>query len=281
MLIYTYKSDPITHCVALTLILEGVKTFILLTLPFLSTHFTSVSGYRIFHGLSPKYFSDSYCGSVKTNFNFRDNLKLRPNNITMLDNIIASTFNDIPFHIRSSLNVKLFKTHYKRFHSTFSWLSIALFFLSKSFFLSNWIWKTFLSNEIYANKEYIYIYSTARYQLDHKIIIYYYLTAGDITVLAVLIFDVLIYSRITYIVHKILLSIFSKQSNFLQFHFTQLCYTSSGYETHRKLMLLMKSLGFCFCAWPQWGMTSDADFRRENLLWVPAFDKMSNAVPPG
>ena len=67
----------------------------------------SVSGYRIFHGLSPKYFSDSFRDSVKKDFNLRDNLKLHPNNITMLDNTIASTFNDIPLHIRSSLNVKL------------------------------------------------------------------------------------------------------------------------------------------------------------------------------
>ena len=92
----------------------------LLTLPFLSKHFTSVSGYRIFHGLSPKYFSDSFRDSVKKDFNLRDNLKLHPNNITMLDNAIASTFNNIPLHIRSSLNVKLFKTHSKRFYSTFS-----------------------------------------------------------------------------------------------------------------------------------------------------------------
>ena len=40
----------------------------LLELPFL----TSESGYRIFHGLSPKYFSDSFHVSVKTNFNLRD-----------------------------------------------------------------------------------------------------------------------------------------------------------------------------------------------------------------
>ena len=81
---------------------------------FLFKHFTSLSGYKIFHGLSPKYFSDCYRGSVKTNFNLRDNLKLYPNNITMvLDNIIASTFHDKPLYIPSSLNVKLFKTHSK------------------------------------------------------------------------------------------------------------------------------------------------------------------------
>ena len=88
----------------------------LLTLPFLSKHINLVSGYRIFHRLSPKYFSDSFRGSVKTNFNLRDNLNLRPNNITVLDNIIASTVNDIPLHTRSSFNVKLSKTHSKRFH---------------------------------------------------------------------------------------------------------------------------------------------------------------------
>ena len=74
----------------------------LLTLLFLFKHFTSVSGYRIFRGLSPKYFSDSFRASVNTSFSLRDNLKLHPNNITMLDNIIAYTFNDIPLLIPSS-----------------------------------------------------------------------------------------------------------------------------------------------------------------------------------
>ena len=40
--------------------------------------------YRIFHGLSPKYFSDCFHASVKANFNLRDNLKLHPTNITMI-----------------------------------------------------------------------------------------------------------------------------------------------------------------------------------------------------
>ena len=54
-----------------------------------------------------------------------------------IDNTFASTFNEIPLHIRSTLNVKLFKTHSKRFHSTFSRLNVALlFFLSKRFFLA-------------------------------------------------------------------------------------------------------------------------------------------------
>ena len=35
----------------------------------------------------------------------------------MLDNIITSAFTDILLHVCSSMNVKLFKTHSKRFHS--------------------------------------------------------------------------------------------------------------------------------------------------------------------
>ena len=61
----------------------------------------------------------------------------------MLDNTIASTFNDIPLHIRSSLNVKLFKAHSKRFYSTFSWLSTAFLFF---FFLSKRLFCFFLAN---------------------------------------------------------------------------------------------------------------------------------------
>ena len=108
-------------------------------------------------GLALNIFQILFCGSVKTNFNLRDNLKLLPNNITMLDNIIASIFNDIPLHIRSSLNVELFKTHCKRFYSTFGGLIIASFFLERvsSFFLANFE-KYFLSSEIYASKR-IYI----------------------------------------------------------------------------------------------------------------------------
>ena len=48
------------------------------------------------------------------------------------------TLNNIPLHIRSSLNVKLFKTHSKRFYSTFSWLSTAFlfsFFWVRDFFV--------------------------------------------------------------------------------------------------------------------------------------------------
>ena len=72
----TFNAERVSRLAAFSLYL--------LTLPFLSKHFTSVSGYRIFHGLSPKYFSDSFCDSVKKDFNLRDNLKLQPNNITML-----------------------------------------------------------------------------------------------------------------------------------------------------------------------------------------------------
>ena len=75
--------------------------------------------YIQFHLISASDLSSNVTISVQTfhfgsalNINLlRDNLKLHPNNITMPDNIIASTFNNIPLHIRSSMNVKLFKTH--------------------------------------------------------------------------------------------------------------------------------------------------------------------------
>ena len=111
-----------------------------------------MGGSKIFHRLNPKYFSDPFCGSFKKNFNLRDNLKFQPYHITVLDNIIASTFNNIPLHIRSSLNVKLFNTN------TLSEFAQRLvgFVLLSLYFVLLLILKTFLSNEIYANKK-IYI----------------------------------------------------------------------------------------------------------------------------
>ena len=88
-------------------------------------------GIEFFMGWALNIFINSFRASVKTNFNLWDNLKLHPNNITMVDNIIASTFNDIPLHIRSSLNVKRFKKHSKRFYSTFNWLMLKNTFIKK------------------------------------------------------------------------------------------------------------------------------------------------------
>ena len=124
----------------------------LLTLLFLFKHFTSVSGYRIFRGLSPKYFSDSFRASVNTSFNLRDNLKLHPNNITMLDNIIAYTFNDIPLLIPSSLNVKPLKSYCKRFYSTFIEKVLLYYSFVRDFFSFGWFWKDY-SYEIYADRD--------------------------------------------------------------------------------------------------------------------------------
>ena len=66
-------------------------------------------GIENFIGSALNVFQILFVIMFKTDFNLRYNLKLHPNKITMLDNNIASTFNNIPLHIRSSLNVKLFK----------------------------------------------------------------------------------------------------------------------------------------------------------------------------
>ena len=82
----------------------------LMTLPTLNNYFTSIIGHKIFHNQCPAFLCDNFIFDTCHTFNFRDNYKLHTRSINFLDNVIPTTFNNVPLSFRKLSNLKLFKS---------------------------------------------------------------------------------------------------------------------------------------------------------------------------
>ena len=79
----------------------------LLHLPVLNIYFISITGHQLINKTCPPFMLEN--SNFSRIFNMRDMFKLDLTSNNFLVNMIASTFNNIPFNLCSILNYKLFK----------------------------------------------------------------------------------------------------------------------------------------------------------------------------